>query len=102
MNETDARVAMIKETRREILRALNVMYHIRPFSFPALCAALTHLELPDVECVKRDLAYLIDKNYVVWTNQGKAYVPWPERRYKLSAAGNEVANAITVDPALEP
>lgn len=102
MDADDARAAMIKATRREILQVLNVMYSIGPFDFPSICASLLHLELPDDECVKRDLTYLIDKGYVRWTNPGKGFVAWAKRLYKLTATGNEMANEITTDPALEP
>lgn len=101
MNADDARAAMIKQTRREILAVLNIMYAIGPFKFGPLCEALTHLELSDDEVVKRDLTYLIDKGYVKWTNEAKR-MPWAERAYKLTAQGNEIADKIEVDSALEP
>jgi hypothetical protein len=80
------------------------MYHIGPFSFPAICGALSHLELPDEECVKRDLVYLCEKRYVIWANSPRRYdlMAWPDRMFKLTAAGNEVAERIETDPALEP
>lgn len=102
MNEEQAKAAMIKQTRREILRALNLMYYIGPLSFEALCGALRHLQLPDDQCVKRDLVYLVDKDYVDWANSDNAYMPWRQRLYKLTARGNEIANRIDTDPALEP
>lgn len=101
MNADDARAAMIKQTRREILAVLNVMYHIGPFSFPAICGGLAHLELPDDQCVQRDLTYLCEKGYVVWTNE-RAMMPWKDRMYRLTAEGNEMAERIDRDPALEP
>jgi len=102
MDEQAIKAARIKETRREVLRALNVMYHIGPFGFDAICGSLLHLQLPDKECVQRDLTYLIDKGYVEWTNNNKAFMPWRERMYRLTATGNEVAAKITEDAALEP
>ena len=104
MNNEDAKATMIKQTRREILRALNIMYHIGPLSFPALCEALLHLELPDEQCVQRDLTYLRDKGYVCWVGAPKrgAYMPWARRLYKLTVKGNEIAERIAEDPALEP
>ena len=102
MNEyREARAAMIKQTRREILKVLNTMYQIGPFAFDSVCGALTHLVLPDDECVKRDLTYLIEKGYVRWTNE-RAMMPWGKRVYKLTARGNEIAESIETDPALEP
>ena len=103
MDETDARAAMIKATRREILNVLNIMYGIGPFGFPSICQALLHLQLPDERCVQRDLTYLADKKYVEWVNPGKrGFVPWKDRFFRLTATGNEMANAISSDPALEP
>ena len=101
MNGDQAKASMIKATRREVLAVLNDMYHIGPLGFVALCAALVHLELPDDECVKRDLTYLREKGYVMWTNEGR-YVPWNKRLFKLTATGNEIASAINEDPALNP
>ncbi len=101
MNAEEAKAAMIKQARREILRALKTMYHIGPFGFESICMALLHLQLPDEECVKCDLTYLIDKGYVEWTNE-KRFQQWSRRLYKLTATGNEIANRINVDPALEP
>jgi len=101
MDREEAKAAGIKHARRELLAVLNVMYHIGPFAFSSICEALTHLELPDDECVKRDLTYLCEKGYVRWTNE-QAYTPWAKRLYKLTAAGNEIASRIDKDPALEP
>jgi len=102
MDNSAGRTAMIKQTRREILSTLNNMYHIGPLGFGALCSALVHLELPDDECVKRDLIYLRDKGYVEWVNEQPAYVPWSKRMYKLTARGNEIAERVDKDLALEP
>lgn len=102
MDENAIKAAAIKESRREVLRVLNVMYHIGPFGFEAICGALLHLQLPDKQCVMRDLTYLADKGYVEWTNRGRGFVPWKERVYRLTAKGNEIAAEITEDPALDP
>ena len=96
-----ARAMAIKQARRELLCVLNTMYHIGPLSFPAICGALVHLELPDDECVKRDLIYLCEKGYVMWTNR-RALQPWEQRMYRITAPGNEMAERIDTDPALEP
>ena len=101
MDDDHARAAMIKQCRREILRALNVMLHIGPLSFEGVCGALLELQLPDNECVKRDLVYLIEKRYVRWTNEAQ-YMPWKDRLFALTAAGSEQADKIGSDPALEP
>lgn len=101
MDAREARAARIKMARREILRVLLTMYPIGPFDFGSICGSLAHLELPDNECVKSDLLYLCDKGYVRWTNK-KPQTPWSDRLYKLTANGNEIANRIQTDPALEP
>lgn len=101
MESSDAKAASIKQSRREIIGVLNAMYHIGPCSFDLICGALVHLELPDDECVKRDLVYLCEKKYVKWTNEAPR-TPWVNRLYKLTATGNDIANRISVDPTLEP
>ncbi len=95
------RTARIKQARREVLRVLNAMYGIGAFSFECICSSLVHLELPDDECVKKDLTYLCEKGYVRWTNE-QTMLPWKQRMYSLTAKGNEIANRIEIDPALEP
>lgn len=101
MDASQARAAAIKQTRRDLLSNLNMMYHVAPFGFPAICNSLSHLDLPDEECVKRDLIYLVEKGYVKWTNE-RPLLRWPERLYRLTALGSEIADKIASDPALEP
>lgn len=101
MDDDDGRTLGIKQSRREIISVLNTMYHIGPLNFESLCGSLVHLELPDDECVKRDLTYLCEKGYVQWVNAG-GYIPWKKRQYKLTARGNEFAENMISDPALEP
>ena len=101
MNSEDARTAQIKKTRREILGVLSTMLQIGPFGFDSICSSLAHLELPDDECVKRDLIYLCEKGYARWTNE-RPMLPWAKRMYKLTAQGDEIVNRMNVDPALEP
>jgi len=101
MNEDQARAAIIKQTRREILRALNMMYAIGPLSFESICAALSHLELPGEAYVRNDVKYLCEKGYAQWTNE-RPMLDWPLRLYQLTATGKELVDKITVDPTLEP
>lgn len=103
MDSEQGRTADIKQTRREILDVLNTMFAIGPFSFEAICSALVHLELPDDECVKRDLTYLCEekKAYVKWTNE-RPMLRWAKRMYRLTAKGNEFVENMISDPALEP
>ncbi len=95
-----ARAAQIKQARRDLMTALLMVYPT-PFGFVSIVHSLLHLDLPDTECIKRDLAYLIDKGYVEWTNK-KDHMPWDRRYYRLTSKGNEIANRIEIDPALEP
>ncbi|MEK6798017.1 MAG: hypothetical protein AABZ12_03550 [Planctomycetota bacterium] len=97
----EARARMIKQTRREILSALALMYESQPMGFVQVCAALTHLELPDESYVKKDLTYLCEKGYVRWVNEGRM-TPWHERFYKLTASGKDIVDRIDVDATLEP
>jgi hypothetical protein len=97
----EARAKMIKQTRREILAALAVMYGIGTMTFASICAALTHLELPDEGVVKSDLTYLCERGFVRWTNE-RALMGWSLRVYKLTAKGKDIHDLIEHDPALEP
>jgi len=101
MSDVNLRAAMIKQARRELLRVLNQVYYAGPVSFAVICEALVHLELPDDECVKRDLTYLEEKSYVRCTSPGD-YVPWKKRMFRITAKGTEIADAIEKDEALEP
>ncbi len=91
----------IKQTRRDLLEALNAMYGIGPAGFPMLCAALTHLELPSEDYIKQDLIYLQDKGYVRWTNEGN-FTVWKDRLFTLTARGKEIVDRLATDPMLEP
>jgi hypothetical protein len=100
MNENELRAARIKMARRELLRVLNTVYFGGPVDFVVICEALVHLELPDDECVKRDVTYLCEKGYVKCTSSD--YMPWKRRLYKITAKGTEIADEIEKDEALEP
>lgn len=101
MDDASAKAMMIRQARRELLKLLAIMYQIGPLSFEAICEGLDHLELPDDECVKRDLTYLCEKGYVIWSN-ARAQQPWKERMYKATARGTEIADQLDRDPVLEP
>lgn len=97
MNEQEARVAIIKQTRRSILDTLNAT---RPacLSYETLCGVFVEL---DEHYVRRDLEYLVSKGYVEWVNP-RRNAPWKERSYGLTSDGMEIADKINTDPALEP
>jgi len=98
----ELRAKQIKTARRDLLETLKIFHGMdQPAPFATLRDSLEHLELPDDSYVKSDLIYLIDKGYVVWVNPGN-FVPWKKRLFRLAAAGVEVVDRITVDPALEP
>ncbi len=94
----DARALKIMQDRRELLSALNLVYP-GGFTLESLIHALLHID-PDPENVRRDLAYLVAKDYVLCTNPKS----WPEskRYYRLTPEGNERANRIIHDPAIDP
>lgn len=96
----ETRAIEIKQTRREILSVLELVYQGSPFGFEAICFSIAHLELADEAYVEKDLQYLCDKGYVRWTNKGKM-IPWSKRFFKLTAAGKELVDRIATDPALE-
>lgn len=96
-NAQAARAAQIKQTRRGILDALNMVYpgHL---TFETICGVFVELE---EHYIRRDLQYLCEKNYTQWVNPSRN-AAWAMRRYKLTPAGLEVADRINTDPALEP
>ncbi len=95
--QEEIRAKQIKAARRALLDTLNIAYP-GDLTFEDLCEVL-----PDVceHYLQRDLMYLIEKGYVVWIN-ARNNAGWPGRRFRLTAAGEEIAQKINVDPALAP
>ncbi len=100
MNPTEARARLIKQCRRE---TLSVLLNVYPsaFSFEDIFNTLLYLEVEE-DHVKRDLAYLQEKGYVQCVNNEDGRMPFSKRKFKLTASGDEIANKITTDIALEP
>ena len=95
----------IIECRNMLLSTLQAVY---PHSFST--QNLYHAMLgtfPDMSWphLRVDLAYLVDKGYVVEDDPGfgkdRRTCDYEERRWKLSGSGVEIAQRITEDPALE-
>ena len=93
----EIRAAEIKQTRRGILDTLRMVYPAG-LTFATICGAFVEL---DEHYIKSDLTYLIQKGYILWTNEGPN-AAWKERKYKLTAAGVEIGDKINIDLALEP
>lgn len=94
---TYMRVQTIKQARRKLIDALRLVYPMY-LTFDSLAIVLPTF---DVEHIQADVSYLIDKGYLKCINERK-HQPWGEREYRLTATGKEIADAINVDPALEP
>ena len=93
-------VTKIKQARRMLLEALNMVYPsgLRQVSLLKVIAGID----PDYErdLLVKDLAYLREKQYIEAVGEQLA-VSWDGRVVKLTAAGNEIATSIRSDPALE-
>ena len=87
----------IKQQRRAIIDTLNIVYP-DDAAYEVICGAFIEVE---EHFIRRDLAYLIDKQYVAWVNP-RRHAIWKGRHYKLTAKGTEIAQKIETDPALEP
>lgn len=99
----DRRMAII-ENRNTILSRLAAIY---PGSIEGerLYRVMVGL-FPDYDrsCMVKDLYYLEEKAYVRRRRKGTHGDPdevWREAHWSLTAAGNEVANRLVEDPALE-
>lgn len=88
---------LIKQIRRGIIRTLHMVYG-SSFDFPSIASTLPNAE---EDHLKRDLTYLIDKGYVVWSNEARN-LGWERRTFRLTAKGVEIADRIVTDSALEP
>jgi len=100
MNPSEARARLIKQCRREILSVLLAIYP-GAFSFDDIVSVVLYLEVED-DHVRRDLAYFLQKNYVQCVNNEDGRTPFARRKFSLTASGNEIANQIVTDIALEP
>lgn len=96
----DARALKVMQDRRELLNSLMLVYP-NGFTFEFLVRSLMHID-PDPDNVEKDLEYFMDpqKDYVRCTNPDT--FPRKKRHYKLTARGNERANRIIDDPAIDP
>lgn len=97
MNERELMAKLVKKNRRSVMRTL-LMWYPNPVDFADLAVTLPNIEEDNL---KRNLAYLIDKGYVRWINETKN-AAWANREYVLTASGEEVAQSIKIDSALEP
>jgi len=103
---SDERARLIREQRNSLLSNLQTIY---PGSLAGEDMFRVMLGwFPDYTrtfCF-RDLYYLEEKGYVVRKGpdgriDAKKRTDWKEARWTLTAAGNEVANNLIDDPALE-
>lgn len=103
MTTTDA--LAIKLVRRELLAMLKVIYPT------ALSAEVIYRALlgafPQIawEHLRKDLAYLLEKGYLIrrpepGIDEGRGET-WRRDRYRLSAAGVELVDCCSQDAALE-
>lgn len=95
MDREQAQVRLIKIARRAMLDAMlqyGVVVNYRSIR--------RVLPTTDAAHVRRDLAYLIGKGYIVRVNIAPNQDE-DDREYVITSLGMEVAQRINVDPALE-
>ena len=95
----------IKRIRNEILVALKMLYPAALQADRLMRSLLVLFPTLEFDHLRRDLHYLIEKNYVERITpdreQNNHLVPWRQRWFRLTAAGVEVADHCINDPALE-
>ena len=95
----------IKRTRTEILVALKVLYPAALQAEPLLRGLLTLCPTLEFDHLKRDLHYLMEKDYVervvAESEDNNGLTPWRRRWFRLTTKGVEVADRCIKDPALE-
>ena len=97
MDADDVRAMRIKQDRRMILEVLR-MASPGFLSFNCLRQVLPEVEEDNL---RRDIAYLLDKGYIERIKP-QANEEWDDRKYRITAEGDEIANRILKDPALNP
>lgn len=93
----EIRARAIVQQRRAILETMMLLYP-NALGFPLICSTFIDT---DRTYIMRDLAYLLDKNFVQLTNP-KPNQAWDDKMFRLSSAGVEIAQRITSDPSLTP
>lgn len=89
---------VIKQARHGILDALLLAR--APLTYVMLRTAVKHYEIPE-KYFRQHVSYLVGKGYVEIVNTKQA-PEWRQQVYRLTPSGDEVANRLVVDPALEP
>jgi hypothetical protein len=94
---------LIKQSRRTILRTLNMMYPNSMFMCTLCNCMISEFPLYDDDLLAKDTTYLQDKGYLAVTEKSPVFGPLPfkKRLVKLTASGKEIADQIMIDPALE-
>lgn len=95
----------IKRLRGEILVALKMLYPAAMQADQLLRSLLVLFPLLEWDDFRRDLAYLLEKQYirrvVPDSEADPRTTPWRKRWFRLTSAGVEVADRCVHDPALE-
>ena len=95
----------IKRIRNEILVALKVVYPAALQADRLMRSLLVLFPTLEFDYFKRDLHYLISKNYLERVTADwecdKVLTLWRRRWFRLTVSGLEVADRCIYDPALE-
>lgn len=93
-----AKANHIKNVRFRILETLEMVYP-GPLSGAGIADAIAFLEVDDDD-LRKDLAYLCEKNYLVALAATIKHA-WERRDYRLTATGKELVDRVRSDSALE-
>ncbi|MFQ5592371.1 MAG: hypothetical protein ACE5HE_14520 [Phycisphaerae bacterium] len=98
-------VQQIKRIRNEILVALKVVYPGALQAGQLFRSLLVLFPTLEFDQVKRDLHYLMDKEYIqrviADTEADNGSTQWRRRWFRLTTAGMELADRCIKDPAME-
>ena len=97
MRDHESKARVIRQVRRTLIDTLKQV-HPGSLSFESLRYVLPTVE---VQHLKSDVAYLVQKKLVECTNE-RPNQQADDKEYGLTAAGVEQADRINIDPALEP
>ena len=95
-------VIRIKQTRRQILTNLNLLYP-SPIQLDSLYRTIVHLDPTyDFSLFEKDIVYLNEKGYVLFVDDAiGGSKKFESKVARLTPEGKEIAERTMRDPALE-
>src|SRR5262245_41598639 len=94
-----------KRIRMEVLVMLRLVYPASLQADSLMRSLLVLFPTLEVERLKRDLHYFVEKGYVERVQQdgeeNGGFTPWRRRWFRLTATGMEIAERGILDPAIQ-